>query len=175
MMSAMVITTREWNRISNDYKTDNDGKKAMLYYSPRHGTCSIPVRLDDESGLEYGKYRFRVHGAAYDVYAYSMAEALRIIRSCGHSAGKITGLEREFPYRQREQADIIGGRIVYVIGDRYEISDVEGLEVVFCGDCEPDASPREVYTMHFPLPDQERTASSHRTMFLGNQRMRAEA
>lgn len=146
----MTITTREWNRISPDYKSDNGGDKSMLYYSPRHGTCSIPVQLDDENGREYGEYHFQTGAGAYSVFAYSMAEALRIIRSVGHSPSTITGLKRDTPYRQKEQAEIIDGRIVYIFGGQYEISDRDGLEMVRFGDCQPDATPREVYAMHFP-------------------------
>jgi len=148
-MSSLAITTRDWNRINNNYKTDNGGSKAILHLTSR-GTCLIPVRLDDENGLEYGPYRFKVHGTAHRVFAYSMAEALRIIRGSGmYSIKGLSALERETPYRKREQAEIINGRIVYIIGDHYEISGEDGQEVVLSGDCEPDATPSQVYGEHF--------------------------
>lgn len=145
----MMITTREWNRISDEYKSDNDGRRSMLYYSPSHGTCSIPVQLDDINGREYGKYNFHANGRTYAVYAYSMAEALRIIRSAGHNVSRITGLKREVPYSLREQAEVINGRIVYIVGNQYEISDKNGIEMVRFGDCGSDATPREIYAKHF--------------------------
>lgn len=149
-MSSLAITTRDWNRIDKNYKTDNGGNKAILYLTSR-GTCLIPVRLDDEKGMEYGAYRFKVHGVAHCVFAYSMAEALRIIRNSGRYSFKgLSALERETPYRSREQAEIVDGRIVYIIGDHYEISGEDCQEVVLSGDCGQDATPMQVYEMHFP-------------------------
>ena len=40
------------------------------------------------------------------------------------------------------------GRIVYIFGDSYEISDEYGQEMVIFGECKPDATPAEVYAMH---------------------------
>lgn len=149
-MSTLAITTRDWNRIPKNYKTDNGGYKSILYLTSR-GTCLIPVCLDDENGLEYGPYRFKIHGVIHRVFAYSMAEALRIIRASGlYSFKGLSDLERETPYRSGEQTDIIDGRIVYIIGNRYEISDKDGQEVVLSGACEPFATPRQVYEKHFP-------------------------
>ena len=174
-MSVMAITTREWNRISNDYKTEIDGKRTMLYYSPRYGTCSIPVVLDDENGREYGKYHFSANGSAYSVYAYSMAEVLRIIRSVGHNVFKVTDLEREIPYKQHERAEIINGRIVYIIGNDYEISDDEWLEMVCFGNCESDTKPQEVYAANFPHLDRGGESAPCFRSFIGNQCIRAGA
>lgn len=149
-MTSLTITTRDWNRIDENYKTDDGKHKAVLYLTS-HGTRLIPVRLDDENGLEYGAYRFKVHGIAHRVFAYSMGEALRIIRDSGlYSVKGLTALERESPYRTLEQAEIIDGRIVYIIGDRYEITGKAGQQVTISGDCVPGTTPRQVYEQVFP-------------------------
>lgn len=169
-MTSMTITMQDWNRIGENYKTDDGGNKAILYHTSR-GTSLIPVRIDDENGMEYGSYRFKAHGLAHRVFAYSMAEALRIIRNSGlYSFKRLSALERENPYRLREQAEIIDGRIVYIIGGHYEISDEDGKEVVLFGNCEPDSTPRLVYEKHFP-----RTVRWGDYLFAGGSVMEAKA
>lgn len=163
--SVMSITTREWNRISSGYKTETGCQKSILYYDDRFGTCLMPVRLDDETGLEFGAYTFEESGLRFRVYAYSMAEALRIIRRSDHLFSKVQNLLRKEPYPHPEQVKLILGRLVYLHGRQYQISGPDGRGVEFAGECSLQSTPDEVYTWHFEPIHADKTVFENVTLF----------
>lgn len=173
---SMKITTKEWDSITSDYKSDIDGQKYMLYYLPRYGTCLIPVSLDDDEGLGFGIYHFEESGVKHSVYAYSMADALRKILHCDHHyIPSITGLRRGKPYQSGEQVKIIDGYIVYVKGCWYDISDPDGGESRFSGFCEPGTTPRAVYRLHFPPCQRDGMPVEKATLFFLDHTIRFDA
>lgn len=161
-MTAMTITSREWNRISPDFKHDNGRQKTMLYYDRKHGTCSVPVLLDDVNGVEYGPYSFQEHGIKHQVYAYSMAEALEIILGNSHDLSVIQNLKRLHPYPLEEHAKQINGRLVYAYGGRYEIS---GPDRQIAGICERSSTLKQIYEKHFPVDPRDGAPLSQCTLF----------
>lgn len=161
-MTALTITSREWNRISPNLKDDNGQQKTMLYYDRERGTCSVPVQLDDKNGVEYGPYSFQEHELGHRVYAYSMAEALQIIQGSGHNLSMVKSLKRLHPYPLEEQAKLIGGRLVYTYGGRYEIS---GLDRQITGTCDPGLTLKQIYERHFPIDPRDGKVLSQSTLF----------
>ena len=171
-MVVMKITEREWTRMSDNYKGVNNGQMSMLYYDPRYGTCSIPVEIDNEYGLEYGKYTYRTGFNIYSVYAYSMSEALRIIRQNNNYFGDLCDLCREKSYSCDEQARIINGHSVYVFGGYYEITGTDGMNVIHSGYCESGLTPRDVYTLHYPPHPKDGLLVENATLFFNERNLR---
>lgn len=171
-MAVMKITEREWTRMGKDYKGITNGQMSMLYYDPRCGTCSIPVEIDNEYGMEYGKYTYRSGCNIYSVYAYSMAEALRIIRHNNNYFGDLRDLRREKPYACEERARIISGHSVYVYGGYYEITDTDGMSVIHSGFCESGLTPRDVYGLHYPAHPKNGVLVEDATLFFNERGLR---
>lgn len=90
----MKITSREWERISGDYKTITDGQHEILLYDRVHGTCLVPVEIDDIEGLEMGEYTFKEFGISYRAYAYTLEEAKEIALGSGHLVQYMKKLRR---------------------------------------------------------------------------------
>lgn len=84
------ITTREWKSISDDYKSETDSVKRILYQG-----ASIPVILDDENGHEMQKFSFEESSVTFSCLAYTEQESLQIIRESGHTLSLIRNLRSE--------------------------------------------------------------------------------
>lgn len=86
----MKITQREWN--THQYKHVSNGQKYII-----HQGCLEPVEIDNENGLEIGKYLFEEHGLTFWCLAYTEDDALEIIKhsTWGHNLNSIKNLRRE--------------------------------------------------------------------------------
>lgn len=81
------ITSKQWNKTSKDYKSIiNDTKYIMK-------DCSlIPVEIDDINGQELKNYLFEEFGITYSVLAWSIEDAERIIKDCGHNLKYVSNI-----------------------------------------------------------------------------------
>lgn len=90
----MKITSREWERLANDFKSITDGQRSMLMYDAECGTCSVPVEIDDENGLEYSEYLFEACGIPFRVHAYTLEDAMKYAVQDGHALSLIQNMRR---------------------------------------------------------------------------------
>lgn len=88
------ITGREWNRIGGDYKSILDGHRYILEHDPQHGTCLVPVEIDDMNGLEKSLLTFEELFLTYNVNAYTEEEARAIAAGSGHSLALMKNFQR---------------------------------------------------------------------------------
>lgn len=81
------ITSKQWNKTSKDYKSIiNDTKYIMK-------DCSlIPVKIDDINGQELKNYLFEEFAITYSVLAWSIEDAERIIKDCGHNLKYVSNI-----------------------------------------------------------------------------------
>lgn len=88
------ITSREWNRIGPDYKSIMNEHRYILEHDPLHGTCLVPVEIDDANGQEKSLFSFEELFLTYNVNAYTEEEARHIAVGSGHSLALMKNFQR---------------------------------------------------------------------------------